>query len=610
MSTKQNGTRLYSFVRGVFTTNLLSASANLKYASSHCTYTIPAASALTVLYYPFFTAQDRCKICILITISIIATIPWDSYLIRCAIWTYPPDAVVGSKILDIPVEEVFFFVIQTYITSVAYCIFTKPLVRPMYLRPHLGRCRTRNMVAFVILTLMGGGIACLLLGQHMTYLGLILVWVCPILLFQWMLSHPFLIGLPGKPTIAAICLPTLYLWVADSCAMESGTWRIESGTKLDYQIGGLEVESSNSNREALFFLVTNMMIVLGLIGIDYAYALQEYKSLTRPAADKGTTLRTALSLLCSPPSIDESLISALSQAVYRLQEKSQSMFLGSALFQGHLRIDLIFLYSFCRVMDDLIDEAEDEREAGLWVTECKHLLDLSYRGQLHHDTCHAFNKGEKYERLYQSMSHLSLSRLTESSIYDLLEGFETDLAFDPKKGASPIRSDSCLDRYAGFVAGAVGTLVLDLVLFHHGHDYTENVPRLGRAAKEMGKAMQCVNIARDIHRDAAIGRVYIPTTWLDEVGLTPGDVLEHPNIPIMYGLQERMLQKADGYYQVSREAIEELPRGVRGPLRATVESYMDIGRLLREQKGTSLARASKMRVPLMRRLKVGWLAML
>ena len=58
-----------------------------------------------------------------------------------------------------------------------------------------------------------------------------------------MLSHPFLIGLPSKPTIAAICLPTLYLWVADFSAMEFGTWRIESGTKLGYQIGGIDVES-------------------------------------------------------------------------------------------------------------------------------------------------------------------------------------------------------------------------------------------------------------------------------------------------------------------------------------------------------------------------------
>lgn len=170
-----------------------------------------------------------------------------------------------------------------------------------------------------------------------------------------MMSYPFLSELPWKPTITSICLPTLHLWFADSRAMGTGTWRIEEGTKLNFRIGGLELESvrptgalldvgSNSSREALFFLVSNMMVVLGLVGCDYAYALQEYESLSQPASDVYITLRKALSLLARPLPIDASLISALSQAVYRLQEKSQSMFLGSALFQGQLRIDLIFLY--------------------------------------------------------------------------------------------------------------------------------------------------------------------------------------------------------------------------------------------------------------------------
>ncbi|CAK39303.1 terpenoid synthase [Aspergillus niger] len=481
----QNGTRLCYSVREVPPTSFVSAPANYKRASSHCTYTIPAASALTVLYYPFFTAQDRCKICILITIAILATLPWDSYLIRSAIWTYPPDAVVGLKILDIPIEEVFFFAIQTYITSLTYCIFTKPLVRPMYLRSHLERRGTRYVVATVILALMGGGTACLLLGRRMTYLGLILVWACPILLFQWMMSYPFLSELPWKPTITSICLPTLHLWFADSRAMGTGTWRIEEGTKLNFRIGGLELE------EALFFLVSNMMVVLGLVGCDYAYALQEYESLSQPASDVYITLRKALSLLARPLPIDASLISALSQAVYRLQEKSQSMFLGSALFQGQLRIDLIFLYSFCRVMDDLIDEAEDEQEARFWVTECRHLLDSTHRSEPHSDHFYTGKKGEEHERLRQSISYLPPSHLSNDSFDDLLKGFEIDLKFNPQREAFPIQSEYCLDQYAGFVAGTVGVLVFDLTLFHCGHYFIQDVPRLRRAAKDMGKAMQC-----------------------------------------------------------------------------------------------------------------------
>lgn len=30
---------------------------------------------------------------------------------------YPPDAIIGPTLLDIPAEELFFFVIQTYIVS-------------------------------------------------------------------------------------------------------------------------------------------------------------------------------------------------------------------------------------------------------------------------------------------------------------------------------------------------------------------------------------------------------------------------------------------------------------------------------------------------------------
>ncbi|PYI09764.1 terpenoid synthase [Aspergillus sclerotiicarbonarius CBS 121057] len=570
----------------------------LDYLLFHCTYTIPLGMVLTVLYYPFFTRQDISKTCILITIAVIATIPWDSYLIRTTIWTYPPDAVLGPTLFKIPIEEVFFFVIQTYTTSLVYCIFTKPLVRPMYLRSYPGK-RMRNVIAVAIVGLMGVGAACLLSGGRTTYLGLILVWVCPVLLFQWMLSYPFLTALPWKPTMASVCLPTMYLWIADARAMGAGTWRIEPGTKVDYQCYGLDVE------EAIFFLATNLMVVMGLVGCDYAFALEEYRSLSQPASDKGSSLKAALGLI-NPMPVDEGLISALSQAVSCLKDKSQSMFLGSALFQGQLRIDLIFLYSFCRVVDDLIDETENEHEAQYWLTQCKSILDAKINSG--HTDIHP--KEKKYEILHQSIDSLPLSRLSKEPLYDLLKGFEMDLIFNPGKGTFPIETEHDLDRYSAYVASTVGALVLDVIFSHYYCERTPHMTDIRNAAKEMGRAIQCVNIARDIRRDAAIGRVYIPATWLDEVGLTPRDVLQSPDSPVLYWMQDRMLHKADGYYQSSRGAIEELPSGVRQPVRATVESYMDIGRLLRERRGKSLQQATKMRVPLRRRLMVGWLAML
>lgn len=117
----------------------------------------------------------------------VATIPWDSYLIRNKIWSYAPESVVGHTLYSIPIEEVFFFVIQTYLTSLLYCILRKPLVLPVYLRSSsTSRSRLiRQLGQAFLVAAFATGIAFCYSGGKPTYLGLILIWVCPVLLLQW-----------------------------------------------------------------------------------------------------------------------------------------------------------------------------------------------------------------------------------------------------------------------------------------------------------------------------------------------------------------------------------------------------------------------------------------
>lgn len=42
--------------------------------------------------------------------------------------------IIGPTLFDIPLEEVFFFVIQTYNTSLLYLLLSKPTYQPTYLR--------------------------------------------------------------------------------------------------------------------------------------------------------------------------------------------------------------------------------------------------------------------------------------------------------------------------------------------------------------------------------------------------------------------------------------------------------------------------------------------
>ncbi|KAK1021913.1 hypothetical protein LTR33_018344, partial [Friedmanniomyces endolithicus] len=124
------------------------------YALVHLTYTIPPAILLSILYVPLCTTRDLYKIAFLVTIAVVSTIPWDSYLIRTNIWSYPPHGVIGLKIVDIPVEEVFFFVIQTYNTSLLYLLLSKPVLHSVYLvKEEKGRRRWKYIKLLVQLGL-------------------------------------------------------------------------------------------------------------------------------------------------------------------------------------------------------------------------------------------------------------------------------------------------------------------------------------------------------------------------------------------------------------------------------------------------------------------------
>lgn len=131
----------------------------------------------------------------------------------------------------------------------------------------------------------------------------------------------------------------------------------------------------------------------------------------------------------------------------------------------------------------------------------------------------------------------------------------------------------------------------------------------------MGIALQCVNIARDIATDAAIGRVYIPITWLKEEGMTPEELIaeclkEPPNLAASAKIERvrsRLLTKAFDTYIEAKPALDQLPVEARSPMKVAIESYMEIGRVLR--KKDYKVKNGRATVPKMRRLKVAWKAL-
>ncbi|EEU37064.1 uncharacterized protein NECHADRAFT_52106, partial [Fusarium vanettenii 77-13-4] len=565
----------------------------------HVKYTIPVGICLALVYRPLLSRMDIYKIGFLIAVGNTLHYPWDSYLIRHRIWTYPPGAIVGPTLRDIPAEEVFFFFIQTFNTSLLYLILTKTTLHPIYLSR--GRSFHKIIGQAILVVAILYSLAAVHNGGERTYLGLILIWACPFTLLLWSLASDFLVHLPLTSTVIPILLPTLYLWMVDTFALRRGTWSISSGTKHGIELWrGLDIE------EAIFFLLTNTMIVFGQVAFDNSLAIldtfperfRDYTRLPSPPL-------LIQALLLPKAKYDRERITGLVNATTLLSKKSRSFYLASGAFEGKLRIDLIRLYAFCRAADDLVDEATSTEEATLWIERLERFLQLASGQKSSNSELDDYVRERFPEPIQQALLQLPTDYLPSQPLHDLLKGFETDLLFST---IYPIATTEDLDLYASHVAGTVAELCNCLILWHYSSSSSEESrSRILNGGVQMGIALQYVNMARDIAVDAGMGRVYIPSSWLQESNLEARDMVQNPSGPTVDSLRQRLLDRAFAKYELARGAIDELPPEVRGPIRVAVESYMEIGRVLRES-GYSV-RDGKATVPLWRRIKVAWSAL-
>ncbi|KIY01445.1 uncharacterized protein Z520_02997 [Fonsecaea multimorphosa CBS 102226] len=587
--------------------------------SRHVVYTIPLAIALSIILGPLFTRRDIYKICFLQLVAVTYTIPWDSHLIRTRIWTYPQDVIIGPTLFAIPVEEVFFFSIQTYIATCLQILLSKPVLTAIHLH---NEADFRDPVGKSLLAwkragqlVFGLGLVIPILREGPAeghYMRLILIWAGPVVLMLWTFAYQLLVTLPWTTTWLPIAAPTLYLWIVDTLALRRGTWSIESGTKLGIQIWPhLELE------EAVFFLLTNTLVVWGGIAFDNAVAVLDAfpgHFPTVPGLPAPTLMLKALFLATSK--YDTARLQGLRIALTVLAKKSRSFYLASGVFSGRLRIDLILLYAFCRVADDLIDDAPSASEASKWVQHFTYFLDVAYSPK--RDEEHLQQALDPFPPEAQTILRLlPTDKLPSGPLYSLLDGFRIDQKFfdTGSRQNPPIQNFDDLERYASCVAGTVGELCLNLVYYHDPDQATspETKRKCLTAGAKMGRALQYVNIVRDVKTDADAGRCYIPSDWLDKSTQRSSEALSE-EIPRH---RKRILDVAFTIYAENRDAIEALPYYARGGIRVAVESYMEIGRVMREamRQGRPLefaggGKKGRASVPKSRRIWVGWKTMM
>ncbi len=196
------------------------------------------------------------------------------------------------------------------------------------------------------------------------------------------------------------------------------------------------------------------------------------------------------------------------------------------------------LYSFCRTVDDCVDEQDGEREAGLtrWLAE----LNRAYAGK---------PETELGRELAETVVRFPIPRGT---FEDIVAGCRMDL--DTRR--YPTFAD--LRLYCERVASAVGLASIEIFGYED--------PGTRQYAVELGLALQLTNILRDIARDAARDRLYLPLDDLARFGVSEAGLLataRDPLAPRPEGLHHLLTfeaERARSHYAAAARLLPERDR--------------------------------------------------
>jgi 15-cis-phytoene synthase len=214
---------------------------------------------------------------------------------------------------------------------------------------------------------------------------------------------------------------------------------------------------------------------------------------------------------------------------------SGSSFYYSFLFLPAPRRQAITaLYAFCREVDDVVDEVSDAAVAQAKLDWWRSEIDRLFSGAPQHPVTRALEP------------HLQPFGITRERLLQVLDGMQMDLR------QSRYLDYPGLRRYCHLVAGVVGEMSAGI--FGASDESTFEF------ARQLGLALQLVNIVRDVGEDARRGRLYLPLDDLQAAGVKVSDVLGGRYVAGFDAVMRMQAQRARAAYRAALAALPATDR--------------------------------------------------
>jgi phytoene synthase len=238
----------------------------------------------------------------------------------------------------------------------------------------------------------------------------------------------------------------------------------------------------------------------------------------------------------------QSMIANAAAYCRKLTTRSKSNFYYAFLFLPRERREALeAVYSYCRLVDDVVDEEAPAATKLEGITRWRRELDAVYgAGPLTHPVA---------ERLRAAVQRFPIRREDMEAVID-------GCAMDVDKTRYADWNE--LRLYCYRVASAVGLMCIEIF----GYQSTPEAKAIAtrRYAEELGLALQLTNIIRDVAEDAQRGRIYLPLDELAAFGVSEQDLLSGVRTPNLVRLMRYQAARARSHYLRARAAIGEFER--------------------------------------------------
>ncbi len=291
----------------------------------------------------------------------------------------------------------------------------------------------------------------------------------------------------------------------------------------------------------------NIMIMTDLFRIPYV--------LLKPIYERTTFHRSVIEELN-----DKRLKEAYSECRAITRHHAKTFYMATRFLPNHKQRGIFAIYSLCRYIDDLVDEAEDLLEKRELTKDDIRLKLESWKKKLR-DTYDG--KDHDNDILIAFSDVLRRYHIPIEMPFELMEGVCMDLF------KNRFETFEELYDYSFKVASIVGLMTSQVF----GYQSKE---ALGYAV-DLGIAMQLTNILRDVGEDLQRNRIYLPQEDLARFNVSEEELFNYQRTENVMDLLDFQIQRTRRYYRRSDEGIGLLSSDSRLPVYLARQNY---GRIL------------------------------